>query len=99
VAYRSRKQQRASEQQLLANYGELVTVLGKLHQQLSGVIEDFERASSVTYAVAWATLKCHIWTLTAFETSTTDFMDIWMNLNYKPHPFILQIRCKLTQLN
>jgi hypothetical protein len=43
VAYRSRKQQRASEQRLLADYGELVAVLGKLHQQLSGVIEEQQK--------------------------------------------------------
>jgi len=43
VAYRSRKRQRAEEHRLLAQYGELVAVLGKLHQQLSGVITEQQK--------------------------------------------------------
>jgi hypothetical protein len=43
VAYRSRKRQQVSERQLLTEYGELVVVLGKLHQQLSGVIEEQQK--------------------------------------------------------
>lgn len=43
VAYRSRKRQHAEEQRLLLQYGELVQVLGKLHQQLSGVVAEQQK--------------------------------------------------------